>query len=287
MKGWVYIITTKGMPDLIKVGYSGQDPELRAKGLSGTHSPHPYIVEYEALVENPYKYEQLAHKKLTDFRENEDREWFKCDLEKGISAIRAVIGTELINEDIKHIDRQKLEEAIKQKERATKKREEESIKQKARESIVKARESIIRGKELAMEASRQEESQKEKVRLEKEQLRGKIDADTRSELEGFLWIAFPWTALCIIWYTWLNLPTGTKYYSTTWDGFIYALSMTCMCLIFELCQRWSLVDACNEARRKHLLERLPYFSKKITNSLVLICLFGFLSLIIYIVTIIL
>ena len=55
---------------------------------------------------------------------------------------------------------------------ATKRREEGSIKQKARESI-------IRGKELAMEASRQEESQKEKIRLEKEQLRGKIDADTK------------------------------------------------------------------------------------------------------------
>jgi hypothetical protein len=50
MKGWVYIITNKAMPDLIKVGFSSKDPELRAREFGGTHSPHPFIVEYEGLV---------------------------------------------------------------------------------------------------------------------------------------------------------------------------------------------------------------------------------------------
>jgi hypothetical protein len=31
MKGWVYIISNKAMPDLVKVGFSTKDPQLRAQ----------------------------------------------------------------------------------------------------------------------------------------------------------------------------------------------------------------------------------------------------------------
>ncbi|KFC76184.1 GIY-YIG nuclease family protein [Massilia sp. LC238] len=45
MKGWVYVITNKAIPDLVKVGYSRKDPELRAAELNNTGAPHPYMVE--------------------------------------------------------------------------------------------------------------------------------------------------------------------------------------------------------------------------------------------------
>lgn len=144
MKCSVYIITNKAMPDLIKVGFSSKDPELRASEFEGTHSPHPFIVEYEVLVNNPYKYEQLAHKELESYREN--KEWFRCGLEQGISSIRDVIGTELINEDIEYINRQKIEEVIKQKEREvreTKIREDE----KKIEERENAKKELIRREE--------------------------------------------------------------------------------------------------------------------------------------------
>ena len=67
MKGWVYIITNKAMPDLLKVGYSTKDPALRANDLHNTGVPHRYVVEYDALVEEPYLIEQMfLHRKFQD-----------------------------------------------------------------------------------------------------------------------------------------------------------------------------------------------------------------------------
>lgn len=47
MRGWVYIITNKSMPGLVKIGYTMKDPELRAAELYNTGSPHPYKVDYD------------------------------------------------------------------------------------------------------------------------------------------------------------------------------------------------------------------------------------------------
>jgi hypothetical protein len=50
MKGWVYIITNKAMPNILKIGYSTKDPEIRANDLHTTGVPYRYVVEYDALV---------------------------------------------------------------------------------------------------------------------------------------------------------------------------------------------------------------------------------------------
>jgi hypothetical protein len=89
-RGWVYIISNKAMPGLIKVGYSLKDPALRANELDNPGAPHPYAVEYEVLVYNPLEIEQRTHKELKDFREA--KEWFRCSLDDAVTAIRKVIG---------------------------------------------------------------------------------------------------------------------------------------------------------------------------------------------------
>lgn len=93
MKGWVYIITNKAMPDLVKVGFSTKDPIDRAKELS-TGSPHPYIVEYEICVENPQKIEKSTHEILSFI--NEGKEWFRCNIETAIKAIRKSCNDEVV-----------------------------------------------------------------------------------------------------------------------------------------------------------------------------------------------
>jgi hypothetical protein len=100
MKGWVYIITNKAMPNLLKVGYSTKDPELRANELHTTGVPHRYVVEYDALVEQPYKVEQRTHALLALF--NEKKEWFKCDIITAINAIRQAANCSIIHESIKN-----------------------------------------------------------------------------------------------------------------------------------------------------------------------------------------
>lgn len=42
MKGWVYIIVSESMPNLLKVGYSTKDPDIRAKELENTGNPCKY-----------------------------------------------------------------------------------------------------------------------------------------------------------------------------------------------------------------------------------------------------
>jgi hypothetical protein len=101
MRGWVYIITNKAMPGLVKVGYTMKDPELRAKELYHTGAPHQYNVEYDVLVKNPREIEQQVHRYLN--KQKEGKEWFMCTIAETIDAIKAVAGTEIILENIKHI----------------------------------------------------------------------------------------------------------------------------------------------------------------------------------------
>lgn len=107
MRGWVYVISNKAMPGLIKVGYTMKDPQLRARELNHTGSPHPYIVDYEVLVEDPRRIEQMTHVRLRDLREG--KEWFNCEAEVAIAAIKAVVGQDAIVENYLRASRIKAE----------------------------------------------------------------------------------------------------------------------------------------------------------------------------------
>lgn len=86
MKGFVYIISNPSIHGQIKIGYSLKDPIERAKELATTGVPTAYIVDYEALVDNPYEVEQVVHSAISDF--NIGKEWFNCDHLRAVSEIR-------------------------------------------------------------------------------------------------------------------------------------------------------------------------------------------------------
>lgn len=96
IRGWVYVITNKAMPGLIKVGYSTKDPQIRAGELNHTGSPHPYSVEYDVLVSNPKNFEAKVHSALINKREG--KEWFRCPVREAIEAIRVVTDGQAIVE---------------------------------------------------------------------------------------------------------------------------------------------------------------------------------------------
>lgn len=106
-RGWVYVISNKAMPGLVKVGFSMKDPELRAIELNHTGSPHPYRVEYELLTEGPYEIEQRTHKLLRAKREG--KEWFKCSREEAVAAIKGIAGASALSESYKGAEREKAE----------------------------------------------------------------------------------------------------------------------------------------------------------------------------------
>lgn len=114
MKGWVYIISNKAMPGLIKVGYTMKDPELRAAELNHTGSPHPYVVDYEVLVDEPRDIERAVHNRLKNQREG--KEWFRCSDEEAIVAIKFIVGSKAQIENFKRADRAKAEAIILQNE---------------------------------------------------------------------------------------------------------------------------------------------------------------------------
>jgi hypothetical protein len=98
LKGWIYVISNKAMPGLVKVGYSTKDPKLRAEDLNHTGSPHPYRVEYEMLIEEPYQIERNVHKILLNCKEG--KEWFRCSIEDAILAIKKIADTSIIYEKV-------------------------------------------------------------------------------------------------------------------------------------------------------------------------------------------
>lgn len=74
------------MPGLVKIGFSTKDPLLRASELANTGAPHPYEVEYDALVDSPRELEAKLHRALSHQREG--REWFRVPVQATIQAIR-------------------------------------------------------------------------------------------------------------------------------------------------------------------------------------------------------
>jgi hypothetical protein len=107
MKGWVYVITNKAMPGLVKVGFSMKDTEIRANELNHTGTPHPYIVEYDVLVEAPRDIEQSIHNCLK--AKQEGKEWFRCTPEEAVATIRDLIGSSALLETYKRVDRYRAE----------------------------------------------------------------------------------------------------------------------------------------------------------------------------------
>ena len=87
IRGWVYVIVNKAMPDLVKIGFSTKDPILRARELDNTGAPHPYEVIYDALVDSPRDIEQSVHRTLDASREG--REWFRCSHQLAIHTIKS------------------------------------------------------------------------------------------------------------------------------------------------------------------------------------------------------
>ena len=84
------------MPGLVKVGFSTKDPQVRADELNHTGIPHPYVVEYDIVVKNPYGIEQRVHSKL--FAVREAKEWFRCSVAEAISAVQGVAGEGILLE---------------------------------------------------------------------------------------------------------------------------------------------------------------------------------------------
>ncbi|MFB7715200.1 GIY-YIG nuclease family protein [Streptomyces sp. NPDC056105] len=86
--GFVYVQRNPAFPHMLKIGYTDQLSEDRAKELSGTSVPFPFDVLYRAHTSRPKDVEQAVHRLLATQRVAADREFFRVSLETAVEAIR-------------------------------------------------------------------------------------------------------------------------------------------------------------------------------------------------------
>lgn len=85
----VYIATNKGMPDLVKIGFTQVGRlEIRLKELFTTGVPYPYEAYYFSNVRFGKKVEKVIHNYFADVRvETKDREFFYTSPEEAKKAL--------------------------------------------------------------------------------------------------------------------------------------------------------------------------------------------------------
>lgn len=145
MKGWVYVITNPAMPGLLKIGYSTKDPELRAQELNHTGAPHPYVVDYDLLVDDPYWVEQRAHIELGHAREG--KEWFRCSHDEAIGAIRRIAHGRAILENFRLAEREAIQQRIAEKEAEELRLKLERIEQEKQQQRKRELEKLVKEEE--------------------------------------------------------------------------------------------------------------------------------------------
>jgi hypothetical protein len=78
--GWIYILSTRDNPTLIKIGMTTRTVEQRVKEINAaTGVAVPFGVRQCWRVMTPLKAEQIVHSSLSDFRVRNDREFFRID----------------------------------------------------------------------------------------------------------------------------------------------------------------------------------------------------------------
>lgn len=85
--GYVYILINHSLPGLLKVGRTARDSRERARELSTTSIPTPYIVAYETFTEDSEGLEKKMHSRLADSRVSDNREFFRYPLDKAIQVL--------------------------------------------------------------------------------------------------------------------------------------------------------------------------------------------------------
>jgi len=85
---WVYILSNPSLPNMLKIGYTKNEPEVRAKQISAsTGVALPYKVEWAFQCFNGEQLEQEVHRELETYRVNHQREFFDIPIDEAQEAI--------------------------------------------------------------------------------------------------------------------------------------------------------------------------------------------------------
>jgi hypothetical protein len=103
--GYIYILSNPAFKEnLLKIGYTTNNAPTRAKQLYTTGVPAKYKIVYTEDVDNPKEIETKIHRKLADFRYNEDREFFNLPIREAISKVQEVTQREIYKNGLHILD---------------------------------------------------------------------------------------------------------------------------------------------------------------------------------------
>lgn len=213
------------MPGILKIGYTMKDPAIRAQELNTTGVPHPYNVDYEILVDNPYTLEQNVHSTLKNFKEN--KEWFRVDIGKAIDAIRSCCKEKIYYERyIKKEYEEKYHQCLIQKQNQEEKRQEELYRKKEEE---KNRQELLKKQE--------EEEEEEEIQ---EYINKKYNTRRKNFLIGGIFFSL---IVCVIWK------------GNTFADFIGLTSIVCISILI-IC-RYDKAESVSVWRDEYLKHQYP------------------------------
>lgn len=92
MKEYIYILSNRSMPGLIKVGKTTTHPSQRMSELHSTGVPTPFELEFSAMVSSCDYSEKAAHRALANYRVAGNREFFRISVKKAIELLIPTIG---------------------------------------------------------------------------------------------------------------------------------------------------------------------------------------------------
>jgi hypothetical protein len=90
-RGWIYILTNRSMPGLVKIGLTTRDPETRAREVSGaTGVPTAFEIAHRRQVADCFAVEQAIHRQLGRHRVGKNREFFQMSLNDARRAVDTI-----------------------------------------------------------------------------------------------------------------------------------------------------------------------------------------------------
>jgi hypothetical protein len=90
--GWVYILSTREIPDLLKIGMTTRTVEERAREInSSTGVAIPFGVRRCWRVSDPARAESTVHGALAEYRIRGDREFFRIEFREAARSLEAVL----------------------------------------------------------------------------------------------------------------------------------------------------------------------------------------------------
>lgn len=102
-EGYVYILSNRSMPGLVKIGQTRRSPEERAREMSrNTSIPADFVVEFEVFTSDRLAVEGAAHERLGQHRFSKTREFFQVEIDTAAEVL--MTEADKVNAPLRSVD---------------------------------------------------------------------------------------------------------------------------------------------------------------------------------------